>query len=1120
MKKVYIFIKVFSILMLFLLPTMLNSAPLYEKHIVVIHSFYSELTANREIDKSIDDYARNVSSPNIYIHTIYLDAANIFSISPTRIARRTLRKLELFEQIDGFIIIDKPAFNTMKQDEFRKFGNTPTIFLSNSDLVANTSHFFTNYLCLNEDINVAPTLDFALEIFPATTKIEIIANSNSPIVEQNYQLIKQSLPYFTKMDVTFIPDMNLTEYGEYISGIKEKTIILLSDYVFSDEPHRVNDNDLIFYLTKNPNLKVFTTHKHLINNNIIGGFVVDYQKVGQVAIKTLFDLINNKRSSSYDEVIYMSNQYYFNRIALKENNISLDQLPSNYRFTYKSIGRKIKSIHYLIALSLLSLSTVFLFLLLYKKLSQNEKYREELKIKEKLLSGISSKLNLPYWYKSSPHKEIIKSDNLNNILTYSVSNPDLQVSLEDFLAEQELPISNQKSLLETDTMITHKGKNKTFSTLHYISQNSPLYSYGFFQDVTTTQILENNLDKTNHLNRLLLKSINQAVICISDSWHIEWYNLATIDLVKSLTKDELNIVKQDEAVTNLLFTEMKLKSNFDQIKANSSTIIELEKQKRSLSCKLVSNYQPKDKHQDYLLFINEKVEKSFPLKRSLFSEELSEFFSGLPNFSAWNYQEATDIITFSKNIASIIDRNIDNYSFSLPVILRDLDYTDNKNALILLNEFFAGKTSTIAIELLFITINNEQKWLRVKGKRIPTDEIHDSITANGFLKNITAEKRTAEENIELKNKVKEQNDQHKKELFSLKQNVLSEKQHLREQINEISSEKSYIEANLNSLVRRGKMSEIESLIRGISNEFNEHLSSIKISNEVLVNEIEIMLENFIAILPLLTTNEMDVLSTITNTIITETNQSNLSSPEKIDDILPSLRNMEELEFATISKVSKLIVNIGLQANLKAIKPLISHPKNETILSFLMTIKNLVKLRYNINYDVDNLDRIAYSLRSFVETSDPKTMGYCDLISLIHKALSYFKYQLGDNVELELSLPQELNIICNPDDFVILLSNLIQNSIDAIEDIDKGKIIISISDSDNKILLRVSDNGIGIDGTTKDHLFEPFYTTKDIGRGIGLGLVIAKHIIDNHNAELKVDSSKKGTTVSIYLNKER
>lgn len=1118
MKRVNLIFKVFSILMLVILPTMLGSVPLYEKHIVVIHSFYSEMTENKEIDRSIENYAVNISSPNIYIHTIYLDAANVFSLSPTRIARRTLRKLELFDQIDGFIIIGKPAFNTMIKEEFRKFGKTPTIFLSNADLVFNVPHFFTNYLCLTEDINVAPTLDLALKLYPTAQKIEIIANNNSPVVSNNYKLILKNLPYFKTKPVSFIPDMNLTEYGEYISNINEETIILLSYYVFDDELHRLNDNDLVYYLTKNKKLRVFTTHKHLIDNNVIGGFVVDHEVLGKLAITTLFDLINNKKAASFNEVIHMSNQYYFNKDALKNYNIPVEKLPSSHRFTYKNIGKKIRHRYYLIALALMFLALNYILFLLFKKLAQNDRYRDELQVLGNLLSSLSSKLDIPFWYQTSQSSEITKSKNLISILT--ATNPDSEISLETFLQGVNLPPSQEQNNSQTDTTITTKTKDNTISTYQLFRQTKPEYNFGFLNDISDKLVLEDNLYKLNYLNRLLLKALDQAVISLSDTLQIEWYNQATIDLIKELTEQDDNPLSLEDAITNLLFKDLDLKSNIEEMKQATASTLHLEKQNRDLTCKVVINNYQKDK-QSYLLIINEKNTQIMPNTDTIFSNDLSDLFISLPNFSAWNYQAASNEITFSKNFASIIDRNIVDYTYPLGEILQKLEHKENKTALSQIEEFLEGTISFVSLDLVFLTINDEQKWVRLIGSRLVARNKQETNTAIGFLKDITAEVKVMKESSELKKQFKFLHESHNNELFNLKQEILTEKQVLKEKIKKLSAEKSYIEANLDYLVHQGKMTEIESLIRGISNEFNEPLSVLKLSNEVFINEIEIMLENLTTIIPLLNENEITILASITGKIISETSQSNLLDPEKVDDIIPSLRNMEEMEFATISNVSKLIVSVGLQANLKAIKPLISHPENETILSFLMTIKNLVKLKYNINFDIDNLARIVYSIRRFVETSSPKAMGKCDIVHLINKTLSYFKYQIEEKVELELLLPKELDVICNPDDFIILLSNIFQNALDSIdEDAETGKIEISIADFDDKILLKVTDNGIGMSDEVKQHLFEPFYTTKPLGTGIGLGLVIAKHITDNHNAKLEIDSGNNGTTVSIYLNKEK
>jgi CheY-like chemotaxis protein len=70
---------------------------------------------------------------------------------------------------------------------------------------------------------------------------------------------------------------------------------------------------------------------------------------------------------------------------------------------------------------------------------------------------------------------------------------------------------------------------------------------------------------------------------------------------------------------------------------------------------------------------------------------------------------------------------------------------------------------------------------------------------------------------------------------------------------------------------------------------------------------------------------------------------------------------------------------------------------------------------------------------------------------------------------------------------------------------------------NYVLLTVTDTGIGMDQETMDHVFDPFYTTKEVGKGTGLGLASAYGIIKAHGGYIDVDSTQgRGSTFEIYL----
>ena len=139
--------------------------------------------------------------------------------------------------------------------------------------------------------------------------------------------------------------------------------------------------------------------------------------------------------------------------------------------------------------------------------------------------------------------------------------------------------------------------------------------------------------------------------------------------------------------------------------------------------------------------------------------------------------------------------------------------------------------------------------------------------------------------------------------------------------------------------------------------------------------------------------------------------------------------------------------------------------------------------------------------------------------------------IGEDIEVAW-LPGERTwpVWMDPSQIDQILANLCTNSRDAIADV--GRIVIatenvSLSSSfctghegcaaGDFVLLTVTDNGCGMDEDVIDMLFEPFYTTKETGRGAGLGLATVYGIVHQNNGFIKVDSKVgKGTTIRVYL----
>ncbi|WP_166960713.1 sensor histidine kinase [Yeosuana marina] len=167
----------------------------------------------------------------------------------------------------------------------------------------------------------------------------------------------------------------------------------------------------------------------------------------------------------------------------------------------------------------------------------------------------------------------------------------------------------------------------------------------------------------------------------------------------------------------------------------------------------------------------------------------------------------------------------------------------------------------------------------------------------------------------------------------------------------------------------------------------------------------------------------------------------------------------------------------------------------------------------IEKDVDRLQTIT---ERFSKIGSIPTLEPIDIIKETIDAYSYLKTRSSKLIEFELITPSgEIFVNLNRQLYGWTIENLVKNAIDAMK--GRGKITITISELEDDIKVLVSDTGKGISKKNFNTIFEPGYTTKK--RGWGLGLSLTKRIIEEfHNGKIKVLQSEigKGTTFQIAL----
>jgi two-component system cell cycle sensor histidine kinase/response regulator CckA len=155
----------------------------------------------------------------------------------------------------------------------------------------------------------------------------------------------------------------------------------------------------------------------------------------------------------------------------------------------------------------------------------------------------------------------------------------------------------------------------------------------------------------------------------------------------------------------------------------------------------------------------------------------------------------------------------------------------------------------------------------------------------------------------------------------------------------------------------------------------------------------------------------------------------------------------------------------------------------------------------------------------------------DLNGIVRNMRKFLERIIGEDVEMTLDLEQEgLTVLADTGQMEQVLMNLVTNARDAMP--DGGELLVKTGflAADRRLLhpsrsqqfmqygyISVADSGAGMDEKIREKIYEPFFTTKEVGQGTGLGLSIAYGIIKQHNGFISVESrEREGTTFRVYL----
>jgi signal transduction histidine kinase len=139
-----------------------------------------------------------------------------------------------------------------------------------------------------------------------------------------------------------------------------------------------------------------------------------------------------------------------------------------------------------------------------------------------------------------------------------------------------------------------------------------------------------------------------------------------------------------------------------------------------------------------------------------------------------------------------------------------------------------------------------------------------------------------------------------------------------------------------------------------------------------------------------------------------------------------------------------------------------------------------------------------------------------VLNLLQDAIKIMMFQASDQrVQVNFSASPELEKIVTEADLYYVFINIIKNALQAMP--QGGSLEVNCSLHDCQVEISFQDTGIGVTPEAMDHIFQPFYSTKEETQGLGLGLPICQKILARYDGRLEVESQRgQGATVRVLL----
>lgn len=356
------------------------------------------------------------------------------------------------------------------------------------------------------------------------------------------------------------------------------------------------------------------------------------------------------------------------------------------------------------------------------------------------------------------------------------------------------------------------------------------------------------------------------------------------------------------------------------------------------------------------------------------------------------------------------------------------------------------------------------------------------------------------------------------ELRILNNEISAQNELIAKQKTELESTLEYLQKTQNQLILSEKMASLGQLVAGIAHEINNPIGVIRAANESVKSHFDRVLDR------------MQEAASVSENLDNEAKlefQSLLKKGRAYQEIIPPKEvraktkilesRLKELGISEARNIAEGLIEAGLEAALEEFPKLFIGEKVHQIIQYALDEIQASRSSKLVDMSVDRTSKIVYALKNFSHFSNGGPKTPVNIRESIDTVLTIYQNQLKAGIEIIKEYDAGTSIVPGySDDLLHVWTNLIYNAAQAMSFKGILKINVSTGKGKDHICIKISDNGPGIPEAIQERIFEPFFTTKAPGEGSGLGLDIAKRIVENHGGSIGFETSPQGTAFLVIL----